>query len=117
MDPITLIMTALTAGVTAGSQATVSEAIKDSYSGLKMLIKRKFAGKPEAELVLDKYEEKPTIWEAPFKDELMQFGTAEDEEIIRAAQRLLAQVDPQQSALGKYNVQIAGNAQPHRFVI
>ncbi len=70
MDPITLIITALATGDTLGSQAVASEAIKDAYHGLKDLIARRLATKPEAELVVTKYEEKPDVWKAPLEDML-----------------------------------------------
>jgi hypothetical protein len=111
MEPITLIITALTAGATAGAQAVAGEAIKDTYHGLKTLIRRKFAGKPEAEIALAKYEEKPQVWEAPLKEALAETDADQDEEIIQAAQKIMTLVSPQQAAMGKYNIQITGNVQ------
>jgi len=111
MDPITLILTALATGATAGASATATEAVKDSYNGLKTLIKRKFKKKkkPEAEIVLNKHEEKPNVWEAPLKEALVETATDKDVKIIRAAQKLMALVNPQQAAMGKFNVQIIGS--------
>ena len=111
MDPITLILTALVAGAAAGAQGTASEAIKDAYHGLKSILSRKFAQKPESELALVKYEEKPEIWEAPLKDALSSIKADKDEELINAAQNLMVLINPQQAASGKYNVQITGNVQ------
>lgn len=111
MDVITLILTALTAGAVAGAQATAGEAIKDAYHGLKVLIQRKLTSKPEAEIALAKYEDKPKVWEAPLKEALTEANVDKDEEIIRAAQKLMTLVNPQQAAMGKYNVQITGNVQ------
>ncbi len=111
MDPITLVLTALAAGAAAGVQEVAGKAIKDAYQGLKSLLQKKFGDKPEAEMVLDKYEEKPAIWEAPLKDALKTTKADQDEEIIKAAQSLLSLANPQQAALGKYNVQITGDVQ------
>ena len=111
MDPITLILTALATGATFVAKETVSEAIKDAYHGLKARIQRKFAGKPDAELVLAKHEEKPEIWKAPLTDALIETAADQDEEIIKAAQKLMTLVNPQQAAMGKYNVQITGDVQ------
>jgi len=111
MDPITLILAALAAGAVAGVQATASEAIQDAYQSLKALVQHKFADKPEAELALAKHAEKPEIWEAPLKDALTQTGADKDKEIIKAAQALMTLVNPQQAAVGKFNVQITGNIQ------
>lgn len=102
MDPITLIVTALTAGATAALQGTAEQAVKDAYSGLKALIKRKFAGKPVAESV-DRHESAPDV----LKEQLKDAGAGDDEEIIRAAQTVLAQTDPDGARAGKYNVTIS----------
>ena len=57
MEPITLILTALVAGATAAAKDTAGQAIKDSYTGLKGLIKQRFADKDKADsaAILDKY--------------------------------------------------------------
>lgn len=111
MDPITLILMALAAGAATGVKDAAGAAVKDSYNGLKTLIQRKFAGKPSAELALTEHEKKPDIWKAPLEEALKETGTDQDQEIIAAAQKLMTLVQPQQAALGKYNVQITGNVQ------
>lgn len=105
MDPITLILTALNTGL----QATAAEMVKDAYTELKTLIQRKFAGKPRAEMALTEYENDSKTWEAPLKKALVQEGVSQDPEVIAAAQQVMHIVQPQQAAMGKYNVQIAGN--------
>jgi len=109
MDPITLILTALVSGATSSVKETASQAVKDAYNGLKTLIHNKFAGKPAAEMVLAQFEEDPDVWKAPLEKELKKAGTAQDTAIVETAQRLMALVQPQQAAQGKYNVQITGN--------
>ena len=108
MDPITLILSALAAGATAAAKDTATEAVKDAYHGLKALIQRRFSGKPDAETALGAYEKKPEVWTEPVKDALTETDADKDEEIIKAAQALMAQADPQGHAQGKYNVQFAG---------
>ncbi|SRR6266567_2038438 len=111
MDPVTLILTALTAGAVAGIKDTAGASIKDAYNGLKALIQYKFAGKPAAELALVEHEKKPDVWKTPLEEELKEAGIDQDQEIIAAAQKLMTLVQPQQAAMGKYNVQIVGNVQ------
>jgi hypothetical protein len=111
MEPITLIMTALATGLAAGVSAVATETVTDTYRGLKVLIQRKFVGKPEAEIALAKYEEKPQVWEAPLRDALAETDADKDEEIIQAAQQLMSLLDPEQAAMGRYNVQITGTVQ------
>ena len=52
MDPITLIVTALASGAALGVTDTASSAVKDAYAELKALVKKRLAGRPDAELVL-----------------------------------------------------------------
>jgi hypothetical protein len=111
MDPVTLILTALVAGAAASVKDTASQAVKDAYSGLKALIQRKFVGKPTAELALTEHEKKPDVWKAPLEEGLKETGAEQDQDIIAAAQQLMTLVQPQQAAMGKYNVQITGNVQ------
>jgi hypothetical protein len=111
MDPVTLILTALTAGAAASAKDTASIAVNDAYSGLKGLIQRKFASKPTAEIALMEHEKKPDIWRAPLEEGIKETRIDQDQEIIAAAQRLMTMVQPQQAAMGKYNVQITGSVQ------
>ena len=111
MDPIALILSALAAGATAAAKDTASEAIKDAYQGLKVLVQRHFSGKPKAELVLDEYEKEPDVWKEPIKKALMETGIDKDEAIVKAAQALMAKVDPQAAAQGKFNINISGSVE------
>lgn len=108
MDPVSLIIAALAAGASGALKDTAGEAIKDAYSGLKSLLKRKLAGRQLAQDVIDKHETAPADWEKPLRNELGEAGLGEDEEVIGAAQKLLAQVDPEGAARGKYIVTISG---------
>src|SRR5258708_6599048 len=107
MDPITLIVTALVAGVAN----TANQAVKDAYNGLKTLILRKFADKPKAQEILADHEQDPETYEKPLKKALTEAHLEEDQAILEAAQRVMTLVQPQQAAMGKYNVQITGNVQ------
>ncbi|MCA2815355.1 MAG: hypothetical protein IM459_01010 [Microcystis sp. M085S1] len=41
MEPVSLIITALTAGAVAAAKDTAEKGVKDTYQGLKTLIKRR----------------------------------------------------------------------------
>ncbi|HJT57890.1 MAG TPA: hypothetical protein VJ761_15415 [Ktedonobacteraceae bacterium] len=111
MDPVTLILTALTTGAAASAKDVTGQAVKDAYNGLKTLIQHKLAGKPDAEMALAQHEKKPEVWKAPLEDSLKEAGVAQDQEIIAAAQHLMTLVQPQQMGLGKYNIQNTGTVQ------
>jgi hypothetical protein len=108
MDPITLIVTALAAGAALGLKDTASAAVKDAYNGLKALVKKRFAGRPDAELVLTKYEKAPETWQAPLTAELDQAGADRDADLVAAAQALMSLVDEAGTRAGKYTVDVRG---------
>ncbi len=108
MDPLSLILSALAAGATASAQTTASEAVKDSYTALKTLIQKKFAGKPKAEAALADHADDPETYKLPLKKALLQDHLDQDQEVLKEAQRLMTLVHSQQQVgLGKFNVQIA----------
>lgn len=102
MEPITLIVTALT----AGAKTIASEAVKDSYRGLLNLIKQKFQGKPTAELVLAEHEKKPEDWEKPLKTQLIEVGADKNQEIINLAKNLMELIKSENGTDGKYNIKV-----------
>lgn len=106
MDPLTLIVTALTTGVAIAAKDTATQAVRDAYSGLKALIQKHFADKPEAKTALEQFEKKPDVWKAPLEDALKEKAVDKDEVVVKMAQELLKLIDPHQAALSKYNIQI-----------
>jgi hypothetical protein len=108
MDPISLVIAALVAGAIAGVKDTASQGVRDGYNGLKALIRRRFAGNPEAEAALGQSEQQPESGQTRLAQHLQAAGVADDDELIRAAQALLREVDPAGARAGKYDVRITG---------
>jgi len=108
MDPVSLIVAALAAGASTAFKDTAAEAVKDAYNGLKSLLKRKLGDNPAAQVALDKHEGSPEVWEKPLEEEIKQSGVADDEDVVRTAQKLMELVDPDGARAGKYNVNISG---------
>jgi hypothetical protein len=116
MDPVTLIMTALAAGVTTGAQ----DAVKDAYDALKAVLVRRLRTHPADQgpsvaspvispiAVLEAHEVKPGSWEAPLRDALIASGADKDSNILEVASRLLRLVDPDGAAGGKYHIDLRG---------
>lgn len=100
MDPVTLILSALATGAAKAAGDTVP----DAYKALRELIKRKFASKPQAEMVLAEHEKDPETYEVPLKKKLVEADVDKDEEILKKAQELLKLANPQEAAQGKYNI-------------
>ena len=108
MDPITLIVTALAAGAALGVKDTASTAIKDAYAGLKALVRKRLAGRPDGELVLARHEQAPEKWQAPLMDELDQAGAGQDAGLLAAAEALMRLADETGARTGKYTVDVRG---------
>jgi hypothetical protein len=88
MDPITLIIMALVQG--AAKAAT--DVVPDAYKGLLELLRKRFAGKPAAEMVLEEHASDPQSYEAPLRKQLEQAALVEDPEVLALAQQLLEQL-------------------------
>jgi hypothetical protein len=110
MDPITLIVTALAAGAALGVKDTASAAVKDAYSGLKVLVRNRLGGRQDAELVLAKHELAPETWQAPLMAELAEARADRDRELIAAAQAMLDLAGEAGGRAGKYTVDARGAA-------
>ncbi|MFM7447700.1 MAG: hypothetical protein ACKO24_03765 [Leptolyngbyaceae cyanobacterium] len=106
MEPLSLILAALV----AGAAKAASDVAPDAYVGLKALIKRKFAGDAKAEMVLEEHESDPQTYEAPLKKKLTEAAVDQDHAILKAAQELMEQLNPEESASGKYQVTFQGEA-------
>jgi hypothetical protein len=108
LDPITLIVTALAAGAALGVTDTASSAVKDAYAGLKALVRKRLAGRPDAELVLTRHEEAPETWQAPLMAELAGAAADHDRDLVAAAEALMSLVDGAGARAGKYTVDARG---------
>jgi hypothetical protein len=128
IEPITLIVTALAAGASAGAIDALKDNAKETantaYAKLRGLVRKRVAGRPDGELALERYEAAPQKWEAVLTDELTAAGAANDAELVTAAEALMALIDQAGAKSGKYNVTIKdskgvqvgdGNVQVNRF--
>jgi RIP homotypic interaction motif len=109
MDPVTLIVTALTAGAALGLKDTASAAVKDAYGNLKALVSKRLAARRDGELVLARHEESPQAWKEPLAAELTAAGADNDAGLVAAAQALMSLVDETGSRAGKYAVRVQGS--------
>jgi hypothetical protein len=128
MQPVTLILTALAAGASAG----VLDALKDdarekataAYVKLRGLAGKRVVGRPHGELALAEFESAPQKWEGLLAAELTEAGAAQDDNLVAAAKVLMGLVDQSGAKSGKYNVAIKdskgfqvgdGNVQVNKF--
>jgi hypothetical protein len=106
MDPVTLIVTALASGAASALQDGTAQAVKDAYARLTALVKRRFTGRPKAELVLAEHEAAPQTWQAPLAAELSAADADGDPDLVAAAQALMSLVDEAGARSGKYTVTV-----------
>jgi len=113
MEPVTLILTALAAGVTTGAldalKDDVKEKVKAAYARLRGLAEKRVCGRPHGELALAEYESAPQKWEGLLAAELTEAGAAHDDDLVAAAKALMELVDQPGARSGKYNVTITGS--------
>ena len=100
MEPVTLVLTALATGAALGVKDTVSQAVMDTYEGLKALVRNRLTGRRDGEIVLARFEEAPDIWRDPLSAELTAAGADTDADVLAAAQALMTMVDAAGSRAG-----------------
>ena len=108
MEPVSLIVAALAAGAVAGAQSTASDAVKDAYKALKAAVQGLFRRKPSGRTALEQHEQKPAAWEGALTAELVEAEADRREDLMRAAQQLLALIDEAGTRAGKYQVDLRG---------
>ncbi|MBV9268694.1 MAG: hypothetical protein JO061_21175 [Acidobacteriaceae bacterium] len=123
MDPVTTSIIAFLAAVggaaSTAAQGIVPDIVKDSYAGLKSLIKRKFGEKSELSGAIGALEQKPQSAgkRLTLEEEVREASAHEDPEIQAAAEDLLQHLRsiPEaarivQSIQGNYNAQAGPGA-------
>ncbi|MFJ2937889.1 hypothetical protein ACIO8G_34625 [Streptomyces sp. NPDC087219] len=105
MTGVEVIVAALAAGAAAGFTDTVSDAVRQSYTSLRELVRRRLEVRGDAAVqVLDAEEVEPDVWQAQLGEHLVMAGADRDEQILRAAEMLLVQMEAQGSPVSKYAV-------------
>jgi hypothetical protein len=108
MDPISLILTAVLAGVAKGAGQAATNAVQDAYRGLRDALKRRLADKPAAEDALEQYTKDPEAWKDNLAVHLKQAGADQDQAVVDAAASVMRLTDPAGASAGTYNVNLAG---------
>jgi len=113
MDPVSLITTAIVTGAALGLAETASQAVKDTYSGLKALIVRKFGSDSTPSKVIEAIEMDPDLerLRKRLAEALADVNAGELDELREVAQQLLDQAQEQSDHTAKYVTQIMGNVQ------
>jgi hypothetical protein len=115
MESITLILTALAAGASAGALDTLKdeakEAVRAAYGKLRGLISKRFreASTANGEEILAEYEADPESYEKGLGKKLAEADAGTDQALLAAANALLELLDQQGGKSSKYNVTITGS--------
>jgi predicted Rossmann fold nucleotide-binding protein DprA/Smf involved in DNA uptake len=111
MDPLTLIVTAVTVGAALGLKPVAEQAVKDAYAGLKRIIMDKYNDRKKVVPAVQNLEEDPESegWKALLKEGLAKLEAGQDEELLQAAQDLLTKAGPEGEKVGSYTIIGDGN--------
>lgn len=99
MDPIELILAALSAG--AGD---TSPMVTDAHAALMAQLRMRYADRADGEAALARYEESAPGWEAALGAELTAADADGDEGLLTAAQAVMSVADAPGWQAGKYTV-------------
>ena len=110
MDPVAIIVTALTAGAVTALQETAGTAVKDTYSSLVALLKKKFGNDSKSQVALEGYAEDPKTWRKPLEKAIKKTRASEDKAILEIAQKLLELIQSLKAS-PKFNIEIDGNVE------
>jgi hypothetical protein len=91
MDPLTVIVAALTAGAAAAAQDVAERAVKDAYEALKAIIVRKFGHLARVQAAVDAVEQRPSSEgrQEVLREELATAEAHQDTEVTQQAQAFL----------------------------
>jgi hypothetical protein len=117
VDPVSVVVGALIAGASGGVSASASAAVQGAYDALVGRLRALFgrgerAGEVVAGEVVDDVvggtQADPAAAESRLRAELVAAGAEGDADLLAAAQRLWALLDPSAFAAGKYRVDLRG---------
>ncbi len=111
MDPLSLIVAALAAGVAEASKDTVKDAVRGAYEIFKSLLHRRLALRLDAQQVLARYEEAPDAWGEQLRTELARSGAGEDASLVEAARAVLQATEAGEGRASRFDNRFSGTVQ------
>lgn len=103
MDPIRLIVTALSARTRVTPQGDrVPAALPEAQAELMTLAGQRLRGRPNGSMVLRQHAEDPGRWARPLAKALEAEGAGRDAELVEAAQAVMRLTDAAGTSRGKY---------------
>lgn len=96
MDPITLVVTAIALGASAGLNETAASAVKDGYATLKAVLGRRQVDVTNVEQAPESLSERVAL-----RETLAERSNVVDEEVLAAARHLTEAVAEHDAAVGR----------------
>ncbi len=114
MEPVTMLVGALILGASEALKDTASQAVKDTYQGLKAAVIHSWNRKAgeneqiaqEAEILISNLEQDPETFRTPLEKKISSSIPEPSQEIIDKAKSLYELLDRPGFDSGKYNVNI-----------
>lgn len=108
MDPITVVITALVAGLTTGATETAKTLVIDLYQELKTRLAKKIELDEDAKDALAGLEKKPASQgrQLALSEELKRLEINKDSDLVALARQFLEKVDEKGAQQGKYVITI-----------
>lgn len=110
MDPVSLVVAAVVAGLTAAATDVTKTAVKDTYDLFMSRLRKKVEGQENAQEALAGVEKRPDSkgWQEDLQKELAALEVDKDDELVTLAQAVLKKLDEKGAQAGKYNITISG---------
>jgi len=99
-----LIVAALAAGAATGVKRTTMNVVTDVDEGLKALVRRRIAGRPAGGTALERLRGDPEGRQRTLAAKLEQAGAGGHDQLVEAAQRLMAILDAEGTSAGRYGM-------------
>ncbi len=110
MEPISLIVGALVMGASEALKETASQAVQDSYQGLKSLVVehwRSSKSEGEANILLEQLENDPETFQTPVEKTMQKIMPEPDPVLLEKAQALYKLIDETGFNARKYEVTVS----------
>lgn len=108
MDPLSMIVSAVVAGIVAATKDTAGQVVKDAYNGLKGVLTKKLGGSAD----LDGLEKSPNSngRQETLKEELQGANAAQDAEVLAKVNELIERLKAANAPASKELATISYNA-------
>jgi hypothetical protein len=109
VEAVELVVTALTAGAAAGMKENATSAVKDAYAALVDVVRRRLHHQAQADAaIVDEHAVDPNGHRDALVAALTAADAADDQDLLAAAQDLMARIDPKGAQAGKYTIDARG---------